>query len=229
MTKFRFRKFIFSLFLLLNCGLAYSLDCFPGRTFAEIRQLEYENSDVIFLGVPVHFVNSNVARVKVGEVFKGTVDSIVYVHFDDFFYFNPHDEGHRRGIFRLWLIYGNKCDYLDNDYYSVIRVDLCSPSRYMGRGFDARISLPPPPNGDVHNSFLHSTIISASRKSHADLLFFEEIEVLRTIRDVRNLKKAEPDRNQNIFQGVWGIFFAMSFLNLILLAVIVIMLRKNKK
>ena len=204
MTKFRFKKLILSLSLLLNCGLAYSICCFSGQTFAESRRFEYENSDVIFLGVPVHFYeNSNVARVKVGEVFKGTVDSIVYVVFEDVG-FCFYDETHRSGIFRLWLIYGNECDYSDNDYYSVIRVDFCTNSRYMGRGFDIRF-LPPHPDG-ISNHCLRSAIISASRHNHIDLLFFEEIEMLRTIRDVRNLGSVSNRLIQNCKTLCFNIF-----------------------
>ena len=220
MKKLNFKILAFSLLFFLNCSLVYSLDCFPGRTFEEIRKIEYENSDVIFLGVPVYFYgngNSGFARFKVSEVLKGVVDSIVYVEFE---MYCPYDETHRSGIFRLWLIYGNKCDY---DYYgyNVIITDLCTISRYMGRFW----FFPPPYPDGIDNHFLHSTILRTSARNHADLLFFEEIEVLRTIRDVRNLQKAEANseeaRIKKTFDDhiIW-ILFAMFFLNLILLAVI---------
>ena len=226
MKKLNFKILAFSLLFFLNCSLVYSLDCFPRRTGAEIRKIQYENSVVIFLGVPVYFYGNSFARVKVREVFKGELDSIVYVIFDDVYI--DDNMTNRTGIFRLWLIYGKKFDY-DYNGYNVIITDFCTISRYMGR-FSL---LPPPPPSGIDNRFLHSTILQATGEIHLDLLFFEEIEVLRTIRDVRNLQKAEANseeaRIKKTFDDhiIW-ILFAMFFLNLILLAVIAFKIYKLK-
>ena len=173
----------------INCGLAYSTDCFPGKSVGEARKESFENSDVVFLGVLTHYDEKNIATIKVSEVYKGTVDTIAFVEFEFYDKYSSNE-----GIYHLWLIYGKRNN--DND---IIFVDLCSLTRFIGR-FSL---LPPPPptrllkNKNMpmryrrlqkrsfkeinQNSYLYSIIQSAHDSNYAHWLFFEEIEVLRLI------------------------------------------------
>jgi hypothetical protein len=189
MIKCNFKRILFSLLFAINCGLAYSTNCFPGKSIGEARKESFENSDVVFLGVLTHYDENNIATIKVSEVYKGTVDTIAFVEFAIYDEFSS-----KEGIYHLWLIYGNRNN--DND---IIFVKVCSLSRFVGR-FSL---LPPPPPTRLQknrnmplryrrlqkrsfkeineNIFLYSIIKETHDSNYAHWLFFEEIEVLRLI------------------------------------------------
>ena len=155
-------------FFLISFQFSIYADC---RLFSigEARYINYETSEVIFLGIPIK-IEDNFYEFIVIEKYKGKIDKKVNVFFKN--YVSEED------VFSLWLVYGNKP--LDND---TVYVDECSLSRSINNlGGLYRKSIPPPKlmteNNVEENVFLNNYLVKIQYRND----FYDEIEILRGLK-----------------------------------------------
>jgi hypothetical protein len=167
MRNFKFLKYIALIFFCAFQINLYSDDCktFDG-SIGEIRKANYEISDVIFFGV-ITEIEGHVAKIKIKEQFKGNVESFVVLKFAN--------DIRTEDIFSLWIIYGNK--QIDSD---TIFIDKCSASRCIN-GIVLPL-IPEKKNNNIDRKKI-GLIYEKIALFERHLLFFEEIEVLRIMRE----------------------------------------------
>lgn len=145
-----------------------SIDCKSfHNNIGEQRKENYAISNIVLLGV-ITEIDENIATVCVSEVFKGVANKVSIIKFES----NIRIED----IYMLWLIYGNK-----NIESDTIYVNRCSNSRSINS-----YVLPTPPlrnklikrKREIINEQISNELFDINYR----LLFFEEIEVLRTIK-----------------------------------------------
>jgi len=159
------------IFFLIFTFLSLKLFCVDCRSLplGELRKLNYESSDFIFLGIPIT-INTNIGEFLVVEEFKGNLEKKIIVNFSN--YIDDKD------IFTLWLIYGNK----NND---TVYVDECSISRSINNTFFFTTEYLPPPMIEEkeydENTFLTYEYFDHLYKSQCRNDFYDEIELLREI------------------------------------------------
>jgi hypothetical protein len=137
----------------------------------ETRKLSYENSDVIFLGIPVS-IKENQCEFLVLEAFKGTIRGNVTV-----FFYKPIE---LKELFSLWLIYGYK-------KYDDIYVDECSISRSINESAVLCLDqyLPPPVSENEKiddNMFRLNEYLNQLYKFQWRDEFYNEIKILRALK-----------------------------------------------
>ena len=94
------KEYILLYIVLLNTFSTNAYDCKRfDRLIGQKRKANIEASNVVFFGV-VTQISDNTGVMKIKEVYKGKIDSICIVKFEN--YVDSND------VFRLWIIYGIK-------------------------------------------------------------------------------------------------------------------------
>ena len=201
-------------FFFISFQFSIYADC---RLFSigEARYINYETSEVIFLGIPIK-IEDNFYEFIVIEKYKGKIDKKVNVFFKN--YVSEED------VFSLWLVYGNKP--LDND---TVYVDECSLSRSINNlGGLYRKSIPPPKlmteNNVEENVFLNNYLVKIQYRND----FYDEIEILRELKNYNNANENEKTRKDTDEISIYK-YFILVFLLIITLLLFCVFLKLRKK
>ena len=173
-------KILLISWLFISSHFAIYADCRLLR-IGEARSLNYETSDIIFLGIPVK-VEGNSCEFIVIEEYKKKIDKKVWVVFEGYIA--------KEDIFSLWLIYGHTS--LNND---TIYVDECSLSRSINNIRANYLQSIPPPipenaKSKEDNIFMAQCLIRAQFRND----FYDEIEMLKELKTYDTNKDIETSK-----------------------------------
>jgi hypothetical protein len=169
----------------------------------ETRKINYENSDVIFLGIPV-VIENNKCKFLILEEFKGKIPRSITVIF-----YKPIES---KDLFSLWLIYGNK-------KYDDIYVTECSLSRSINKPAVLCLdqSLPPPvcENEKTDDKiFRLNEYLNQLYKLQWRDEFYDEIKILQAL---KKSESTQAEHNNNILKHIdkYIVYIVLLFLLLL--------------
>ncbi|MDR2834793.1 MAG: hypothetical protein LBV69_01140, partial [Bacteroidales bacterium] len=181
------RIFFYIIILLFCTNNSFSM-CIE-RSLGEARKINYEGSDVVFLGIPIQ-IDKNVAQFVLLDLYKGSVSKTVTVKFDLLI--------SKKYEYTLWLIYGENLDNNDTIYAGE-----CTLSRSIERSMGVG-DIPSPPvlsldkeydeNTLLFNHYLFNIYDLQNRQ-----IFYDEIKILETLSKL-DKQKTEENNNSNSTQ-----------------------------
>lgn len=208
------KQFLIILILLSLSYRSLSYDCLS-FTLGESRKVNYESSEIIFLGTPLNFQGKQ-GNFLVFEQFKGEINDTVIVNFYNFI--------DKEDIFSLWLIYGTQKGNGDTIY-----VDVCSITRSINKPFIISAHSPPPPIPDTEeediNTFLLNDNLNQIYKNKWRNDFYDEIELLRGLSKFNNKQTSFNNKESLINNTI--IYLIVILLILILCSNIYLIFRRK--